>query len=373
MKKEFTIAHIDPMGQGVSKAEAEITFIKKTLPNEIVTAEVFSKKKGVQFAKLTEIVSSSPQRIKAACEHFNVCNGCDFQHTSYENELQFKKAALKRHLFKFPDVNINLHPAKKRYEYRNRIQLHYDKKKRLLGLLDGEQQITPVLNCMIVEPRVAFELKKLYFDQSWMKLLNKEPPTGHIEIYFHSKEGFTQVSVNQPYADGGFTQVNEAMNNEMIEWFKQKTKELISPNDMVYDLFGGNGNLSANLSNKTLVVDYYNKKTPTNTRHQVFHSQNLYAPDALKNLIHLKLNDIKRPQWLIIDPPRSGLKNLKEYLNEFKPKGFIFIACDPTSFARDLKDVFDQYEMKSLELFDLFPGTQHFETIGIFTRRDINV
>ena len=59
MKKEFTIAHIDPMGQGVSKAEAEITFIKKTLPNEIVTAEVFSKKKGVKSIKVLNTTDTS--------------------------------------------------------------------------------------------------------------------------------------------------------------------------------------------------------------------------------------------------------------------------------------------------------------------------
>lgn len=368
MKKEYKIAHIDPLGQGVSKEESAITFIKKTLPNEIVEAEVFSKKKGVEFAQLTNIISSSPARINPDCVHFNECNGCDYQHTEYKNELEFKKAALKRHLFKFPETNINIHSAKKRYGYRNRIQLHYDKKKRALGLLNAKQEIISVSDCIIIEPKVSYEIKKLYLDKSWLKLVAKEPITGHIEIYAHPKEGYSQITVNKPYAFGGFTQVNQHMNNEMLEWINQKAKELIDPNAMVYDLFGGNGNISAGLSNKTLVVDAY-KATPTNTKRQFFYSQNLYNPDALKNLIHLKSNEIRRPEWIIFDPPRSGLKNIKEYLNEFKPKGFIFIACDPSSFARDLKDVFDQYEIHSLELFDLFPGTQHFETIGIFTRR----
>jgi len=49
---EFPIEHIDPLGQGVSRQEGVVTFIKKTLPGEIVNAAVFSQKKGVQFAEV---------------------------------------------------------------------------------------------------------------------------------------------------------------------------------------------------------------------------------------------------------------------------------------------------------------------------------
>ncbi len=60
MKIDFQIEHIDPLGQGVSKgatADDKITFIKKTLPGESGTAEVFSEKKGVRFARLLELKS----------------------------------------------------------------------------------------------------------------------------------------------------------------------------------------------------------------------------------------------------------------------------------------------------------------------------
>jgi 23S rRNA (uracil1939-C5)-methyltransferase len=100
-KIDFRIEHIDPLGQGVSKAEGSVTFIKKTLPNETGTATIYSEKKGVSFAKLDEIKDSSPDRITAECVHFYSCNGCDYQHTTYEKELEFKKAALTRHYLNF--------------------------------------------------------------------------------------------------------------------------------------------------------------------------------------------------------------------------------------------------------------------------------
>jgi 23S rRNA (uracil1939-C5)-methyltransferase len=370
MKNNFRIEHIDPIGQGVSKEEGLITFIKKTLPEETVEAVVYSKKKGVQFAKLTTIQTPSSDRKTPDCVHFNSCNGCDFQHTSYERELEFKKNALKRHLFKFPEVDITVHGAKRRLGYRNRLQLHYDKSKKLLGMMDEQMTIIPVPECLVTDPSVAFELRALYAGNSWLKLVQREPVKGHIEIYSKEKgQGHNvKVSLNRPYANGGFTQVNPEMNDLLKNWVQKKAEEVIAPKSIIYDLFGGNGNLSAKFRNSTIVVDKY-RHVPEPLAHQRFFSIDLYDKSALKSLIALKAQGIPRPDWIVFDPPRSGLKNLSDYLTEYKPEGFIFIACQATSFARDTLPVLAQYDLVSVDLFDLFPSTQHFETVGIFTRR----
>ncbi|MFA6238938.1 MAG: hypothetical protein WC635_16495 [Bacteriovorax sp.] len=385
MKIDFRIEHIDPLGQGVYKSEVpdspenskdrKITFIKKTLPGETGTAEVYSEKKGVRFARLIDIKVPSKERNSAECVHYQQCNGCDYQHTSYEHELEYKKQALARHLFKFSQVNINVHGATRRLHYRNRIQLHYDKRKKLLGLLDEQQKILPVPNCLIIDPSIAFELRALYSENAWLSLLAKEPPTGHIELYAkendHRVGHNVQLSINRPYANGGFTQVNFEMNEKLRTWVQKKADAIIPPKAMVYDLFGGNGNLSAKFRNTTLVVDKY-RKAPEANGHQKFYSLDLYDKSAIKSLIALKTQGIARPNWLIIDPPRSGMKNLIDFLAEFKPDGFIYIACQASSFTRDTLPVLKNYDLETVELFDLFPSTQHFETIGIFTRRKNN-
>ncbi|MBC7713816.1 MAG: class I SAM-dependent RNA methyltransferase [Rhizobacter sp.] len=374
MKIDFKIEHIDPIGQGVSKENATVTFIKKTLPGEMVEAVVFSKKKGVQFAHLAGISGPSADRKAPECPHYQSCNGCDYQHTNYEKELEFKKNALTRHMFKFPEMPITVHGAKRRLGYRNRIQLHYDKKKKVMGLMNYKNEIIPVPDCKIIDPSVAYELRALYADNNWLRAVEKEPLKGHVELYSkHNEAGGHNVklSVNRPYANGGFTQVNAEMNERLRVFVQKKAEEMIPPKAVVYDLFGGNGNLTVKFRNPTLVVDKY-RTTPTQTAHQKFFSLDLYDQDAVKKLIALKAEGYPRPNWLIIDPPRSGLKNLNEFLNEFKPDGFIFIACEATSFTRDTLGILNNYELKSVEIFDLFPSTQHFETIGIFTRRPNN-
>lgn len=371
MKINFRIENIDPLGQGVDKSDGSITFIKKTLPGESGEATVFSEKKGVRFAKLNDVAVPSADRIAAECEHYSSCNGCDYQHTVYEKELEYKKAALARHLFKFSNPIINTHGAKRRFSYRNRIQLHYDKRKRLLGMMDEKNNILPVPKCKIIDPSVAFELRRIYENDTWLNLVKNQPPQGHIEIYAkdQDKPGHNvQISVNKPYADGGFTQVNYEMNEVLRNWIQKKAVEVIPPKAVVYDLFGGNGNISKKFMNTTIVVDKY-RKIPDAQNHQKFFSIDLYEKNAVKALINLGKEGHPRPNWLVIDPPRSGLKNLEEFLTEFKPDGFIYIACEPTSFARDTAGALNNYELASAELFDLFPATKGFETVGIFTRR----
>ena len=362
MKIDFNIDHIDPLGQGVSKSDDRVTFIKKTLPGERGDASVISSRKGVQFAKLETLAVSSPDRIIPECSHFNECNGCDFLHTDYQNEKSFKLATLKRQLSKFNVDEINYVEAAERFAYRNRIQLHYDLNQKKLGLRNAAYEILEVPRCLIGIPEIQAELSNLYHNQNWINLVIKEPKLGHIELYFRNNKVHTNI--NAEYADGGFTQVNYKMNQLLHQFVSESLQKILKPTETVLDLFGGNGNLSKNISQKTTVVDHYTQ-TPAPLGHQSYYSLDLYNKNALDTL----KKSIRHTNYLIIDPPRSGLKNLTDFIHAFSPQGFIYVSCQSTSFVRDTLPLSSLYKLESIHLFDLFPGTHHFETVGIFTRR----
>lgn len=366
MKIDFNIDHIDPLGQGVSKNEGRVTFIKKTLPGETGDANLISAKKGVQFAKLNVLAHSSPDRITPECPHFNECNGCDFLHTSYENEKLFKLNTLKRQLSKFSVENIHYIAARKRTGYRNRIQLHYDRREKLLGFQNSEMKIVEVPECLMGMREIKNELTRLYTDEFWLTLLKGQPDKGHIELYFKDKSVHTKVNAN--YADGGFTQVNLEMNTALNKFITNSLNEVLQDTDVVLDLFGGNGNLSKDLKQKTTVVDFYTQVPPM-TAHQNFFSLDLYSNTALATL----KKATRKANWIIIDPPRSGLKNLAEFITTYAPQGFIYVSCQSTSFTRDTLPLLSLYQLNEVHLFDLFPGTHHFETVGIFTRRKLTL
>lgn len=357
----FKIVSMDSLGQGVSKETDKITFIFKTLPGDEGQARVTSAKKGVQFCKLTQLEKPSPLRTEPECKHFNNCPSCHYLHTPYEQELLFKKESLKNMFYKTALPEIKVTPAVRRTHYRNRMQLHYHKGKKLLGMLDAKDQtIAPIPDCLIGVEGILNEVKNLYQNQNWLKAAQHQPEQGHVEIY--ALDGQIKISWNQNYAHGGFTQVFNEMNQllkaELNSWSKK------DPSFELLDLFAGNGNLSENMNySKRLCSDIYQNKIS-----QDFFSQDLYAPEAVKN-VKQKLSQIgMKPEILLVDPPRSGVKNLHEWVAELKPLKIIYVSCDPHTLVRDISSLID-YKISDLQLFDFFPSTFHFETVAFLEKK----
>lgn len=351
----FKISSIDSLGQGVSKESDKITFISKAMLGDEGEAEILEEKKGVAFARIKSLKSSSDLRQIPPCPHFDLCPSCHYQHVSYESELRFKQEALEKLLFRLKTPSVEVIPAQQRLGYRNRVQLHYDLSSKKLGMLNAKSnQILPIPQCLIGLPPISEEIHRLYDREHWLSEAPRHPLRGHVELYWYNQE--LKVSWNRPYAEGGFTQVFEEMNlklkQELSEWPALQTRP------QLLDLFGGNGNLTNNLSySKRLCVDQYTK-LPGND----YFSQDLYASLALKNvekeLLHRDLN----PSVLLLDPPRSGLKNLKVWLETLNPRSVAYVSCDPHTMVRDISQLVG-FEIVRVLLFDFFPSTFHFETM----------
>ncbi|EQC45872.1 tRNA (Uracil-5-)-methyltransferase domain protein [Bacteriovorax sp. BSW11_IV] len=365
-EQKFSIAHIDPLGQGVSKIDDQIIFIPKTLPNESGTCEILRTKKKVAFAKVAKIDEHSPLRQKSDCPVFENCPGCHYLHTGYNNEVLFKKNALLRHFIPLSRElkvdDIIFIEAAERYHYRNRIQLHYDLEADTLGYLNVmEESVVSAKDCLLPTKAIEVELKNLY--QNWKSIIPKDAKTeGHIELY--ERNGKVSISFNKPYAEGGFTQVNQEMNEKMIELVKEM---LATRSGAALDLFGGSGNLTAQSPHlETLVVDATEEKHIKTKEHQTYKRINLYGKNAPKQVSSLVT---KKPDVVIFDPPRSGVKNIKDFVNELKgPEFIIYIGCECPNLVRDLVTITDQYALDKIYIVDLFPGTRHFETIVTLKR-----
>ncbi|MES2528029.1 MAG: hypothetical protein V4598_13125 [Bdellovibrionota bacterium] len=356
----FKISSLDSLGQGVSKIGERITFIPKTLPGEEGEAIVHSEKKGVAFARLSSLSQKSQARIDSICPHFSNCPSCHYLHTSYEQEIESKKENFLKLFRNLPLPELKVVTAPERTGYRNRIQLHYDTKIRKLGMLDARSsEIIPVPSCLIAEKPVQEKLKELYANDLWLSLAPKNLSRGHVEIY--RKENETKISWNQDYASGGFTQVYQEMNRrlqvELTNWFGKEKQDVL-------DLFAGNGNLTNDLPySRRLCVDIYNEQKSSD-----FLSLSLYD----KNALQVVLSNLKKKQiqieTLILDPPRSGLSNLNEWVNEISPARIAYVSCDPHTLVRDLQKI-PGYHLTGAVLLDFFPSTFHFESLIFLGRK----
>ena len=73
---------------------------------------------------------------------------------------------------------------------------------------------------------------------------------------------------------------------------------------------------------------------------------------------------------VFMDPPRNG--STEEFMNavfRLKPDKVVYISCNPETLARDLQYFAKgKYQMKEAVPVDMFPFTEHVETVCLMSR-----
>jgi 23S rRNA (uracil1939-C5)-methyltransferase len=74
---------------------------------------------------------------------------------------------------------------------------------------------------------------------------------------------------------------------------------------------------------------------------------------------------------IVIDPPRKGCDiNLLNTIIEMKTPKVVYVSCDPSTLARDLKVLKDSnYNILEVQPVDMFPHTMHVETVVLMSRK----
>jgi 23S rRNA (uracil747-C5)-methyltransferase len=75
--------------------------------------------------------------------------------------------------------------------------------------------------------------------------------------------------------------------------------------------------------------------------------------------IPLKLN----AELILVNPPRRGLGAAVKLIQQKLPRNFIYSSCSAETLGKDLKALSSQYSIKKAGIFDMFPHTEHFETL----------
>lgn len=369
----FVIDHLENQGKGVYKDE-KVYFIPKTLPGEEGEAVLYQENKSIGHGKIIKLTKESSDRITPSCPHYVECGGCHYLHTSYEKEFEFKKNSLSYHFRKllsphrFSEI-VEHYQAKQRINYRNRIQLHYDLDRNAIGLFSQDQtRIIPVSQCLLPTLAISKKLKDLMVSQGWRKLIPPHQKRGHIEL-LELKNHEVQTSVNNPYSYGGFQQVNHEMNQALKDWIDK----ILPESKTIVELFGGSGNLTQNRKNSKIILFDSSEEADIKVASpsQTYIRVDLYQKfAALKVTKKLKKIEFPKTDLLILDPPRSGLKNINEFVDEIKPQFILYISCDPSTLSRDLYSLKDQFTPEKLALFDFFPSTYHYETAVLLKRNE---
>jgi 23S rRNA (uracil1939-C5)-methyltransferase len=146
----------------------------------------------------------------------------------------------------------------------------------------------------------------------------------------------------------------------------------LSGNELVYDLYTGTGSIAcfiASKAKKVIGIEYVEaaiEDAKENAKINNIKNAFFYAGD-MKDLLTKDFIDMQgMPDVIITDPPRAGMhEDVINVLNEIKAKKIVYVSCNPSTQARDLALLSNNYKVSAIQPVDMFPQTHHIETVAI--------
>ncbi|HWR00848.1 MAG TPA: 23S rRNA (uracil(1939)-C(5))-methyltransferase RlmD [Chlorobaculum sp.] len=151
----------------------------------------------------------------------------------------------------------------------------------------------------------------------------------------------------------------------------------LGPDDTVYDLYCGTGTITLYLARhcrqavgievvESAVRDAQGNAGLNGMTNAVFFQADLKDFHAMRDA----LSPYDRPRVIVTDPPRAGMhpKGLDTML-QLEAERIVYVSCNPANLARDGKEICARgYRLTSIQPVDMFPQTNHIETVACFER-----
>lgn len=142
---------------------------------------------------------------------------------------------------------------------------------------------------------------------------------------------------------------------------------------VIFDLYSGTGTIAqilAPVAKRVVGVEIVEEAVTAakeNAKLNGLDNCTFWAGDVLKVIDELG----EVPDLIVIDPPRDGVHpKALEKITNFGVERMVYIACKPTSLARDLEMLQGRgYEVERMGCVDLFPGTVHVETVVLLSQQ----
>ena len=390
---KVTINKFDHFGRGIGKLDNKVIFIDKALPNEIVEINITKTKKNYLEGKIEKLIKKSKYRIKPICPFYDKCGGCNFLHTTYFKEKEFKLEKGKELLGKID----NFYETKE-MNYRNKVTLHIKGNK--IGLYEeNSNNIIEIDYCYLLDDKinkVIRDLKKIELSKYKLERIIIKSNQGKILLNVDKKidntfinnfnyvdtiisnekvikgNGFIEERIDSKIfkiTSEAFFQVNKNGLDNISKIIKNFLKDKTINN--VLDLYSGTSLWGILISDcvKNVTSIEINKESCQNAKYNIEKNniKNIRVINGdVANYID-KFNDI---DLVIIDPPRNGLdKKTRKYLKMINSNYIVYISCDMKTLQRDLNELKELYDIKETNLVDMFRGTYHCEAICLLERK----
>ncbi len=387
-------------GEGVGRLQEKPVFIPLSIKGELVRFRILQEKSRYLRGELMEVLERGPGRAEPPCPLFPRCGGCQLQHQSYEEQMQFKQQLVTSSLqrlggFYNPPVREVLgmsHP----WHYRHTARFHVARGDRWpeIGYFQGRSQsLLPIDTCALLPEefpailsRIGTRLRQLQTPESFPAqevTLRKGWGTGELLVRFmggmmpdSAKTGFIDslkdnvpglvgIQYDTPESHGptgrestwGRDYYREKIAGAIFQvpaaaFFQnnpQQAARLVSvvhalaepgASETIVDLYCGVG-----LFALTLAPLYQNVWGIEENRQAVDAAGQNARLNGIDNCrflagtVEKSLSKIagQQVQTLILDPPRTGCSPAAiQAICTASPRRIIYVSCNPSTLARDL-------------------------------------
>jgi tRNA/tmRNA/rRNA uracil-C5-methylase (TrmA/RlmC/RlmD family) len=381
-------------------ADGRVVFVRHALPGERVRAVVTSATRSFLRADAVEVLEPSADRVVPPCPYTGPgrCGGCDWQHVALPVQRRLKAALVEEQLRRLAGVSREVvveevPGAPDGLRWRTRVQFAVAPSGRAGLRRYRSHELEPVDFCLIatedveavgaealrwpgatgVEVVAAGE-QRVVAVTSDRRSRARVPDVGAGVVVdgrpVRMPHGVRHDVLGRSFevAAGGFWQVHPgaatALADAVLEGLDPQ------PGERALDLYAGVGLFAALLGGRVgpdgavLAVEADARATADAARNTADqpHVRIRTAPvdPAL-------LSRVGAPDLVVLDPPRAGAGlDVTRALAAMRPRRLAYVACDPASFARDLRVLRDGgWSLTSLRGLDLFPMTEHVELVAV--------
>ena len=156
----------------------------------------------------------------------------------------------------------------------------------------------------------------------------------------------------------------------------------LSGRETIIDAYCGVGTIGLSMSSKAskVIGVELNKNAVRDARENAkingIKNTAFYAEDAgaFMDKISSSQNPEQKIDVVIMDPPRSGsTQQFIDSVVRLMPKRVVYVSCGPDTLARDLKlFVARGYKVSAIQPVDMFPRTEHVETVVLLEHVSLN-
>ncbi|CAK7897748.1 tRNA (uracil(54)-C(5))-methyltransferase [[Candida] anglica] len=406
--------------------------IPKTIPGDIVNTQMLRHHKSYAEGSVVDIKTPSTRRRDklVVCEKFDTCSGCQFQMTSYDDQLEHKRDIISRaYKFFYPKLDQPegfgyVNGSTMQYAYRTKLTPHY-KVSKTRHVINGEPveigfnsaqmgkgRLVDVEHCPISSPAVNQGLRQVH-TETHSKISKHIEETGKslkdgtllLRESFrvdHATGEYDSVCLSNPsqivtekvgdyvfqFPATEFFQINRYILPDVLDYIKYHLS-MHNPTNLV-DAYCGSGFFGISLSSE-IPGKVFGIEVAANSLKYATHNAKLNglstpekvsfiegnADDMFKNSEFIESKIDGKESVVIMDPSRKGSsESFMGQLLEFQPKLIVYVSCNVFTQARDLA-TFERlqqsgntakYRVKEVTGFDFFPQTKHVESVAILER-----